>query len=69
MTRRKRKLIAWWWGRIIPKSHKHLTNLSNLSSDQINELQTLKDIFLYEQGKGIELSWGKQVTAKDFFNK
>ena len=56
MTRRKRKLISWWWGRIIPQTHKHLTNLSNLNRDQVNELQKLKDIFFYAQEKGIQLS-------------
>lgn len=67
MKNNKISIRAWWWGRVIPETCKHLTNLSSLSDDEFDELEDLKQIYLKSKEKGIKLDWGYQFQKKHFF--
>ena len=61
----KSKLIAFWWGRTLPKQYYYLRNLSKLSDDQLEELEKLKGIFEKAEAEGINLGWGHQVKRSE----
>lgn len=58
-------IIAWWWGRVLPKTHQNLAGLSNLNDAQLAILTSLKGIWEDAQEKEIPLDWGHQFKMKD----
>ena len=64
MSKHEREIIAFWWGRVLPESCKHLANLSILCKDEIAELSVLKETLIEAKKKGVDLTWGHHVKKK-----
>ena len=58
-------ILTWWWGRVLPKTHQHLTGLSNLNEAQLAVLTSLKNIWEEAQETETPLEWGYQFRMKD----
>ena len=69
MTVNRKELMGFWWGRTLPKKHKELRNLSDLTADQVGTLSELKDIVENAEKHGIKLGFGQHVRKKDLFKE
>ena len=68
-NKQRRKIIAWWWGRVVPEEVKSSRNLSDLSEAQLEELERLKEVFQTAQKNGVDyLGWGHQFTVNEFIS-
>ena len=67
MTNTRNQLIAWFWGRALPKEYKHLAgkNPNTMSSKDIDHLVRIKTIVEECENMGIAIPFGKQLTITD----
>ena len=63
---KERDLRSWWWGRTLPIEHKDI-NINNLSVQDIEILDQLRDIVFIAYNLGVELPFGNYVKRKDIY--